>query len=214
MHSEDVIAQLHAMGFQDETLVQTLMHEGKLQEVVAGTYIADPGTPVDFVPLVLKGTLRVVRVDEAHDKELFLYFLREGSTCASTISCCMSSTVAHVEVVAEEDSTLFVLPLKRATEWFDSFPEWRRFVLQSYQQRFEEALQALDSVAFRQLDERLLNYLHERSKALNQTVLPLSHGDIATALHSSREVISRLLKKLENDGRLELGRNRITLLTD
>ena len=204
---------LHSIGFQDEALLKTLLEEGKLREVKAGTYIADPGTPVDFVPLVLSGTLRVARVDAVNDKELFLYFLREGSTCASTISCCMASTVAHVEVVAEEDCVLFILPLQRAAQWFDDFPEWRRFVLRSYQQRFEEALNALDSVAFRQLDERLMAYLHERRSALSQnSVLPLSHGDIATALHSSREVISRLLKKMEIDGRVALGRNRIELL--
>lgn len=214
MDSDALKIKLQSFGFQDNKLIQALLSEGRLKKVSAGTYIADPGTPVDFVPLVLFGTLRVARVDAAHDKELFLYFLREGSTCASTISCCMASTVSHVEVVAEEDSLLFILPLQRAADWFDEFPEWRRFVLQSYQQRFEEALNALDSVAFRQLDERLMAYLQERSNALNQRILPLSHGEIATALHSSREVISRLLKKLENDGRVELGRNRITLLED
>jgi CRP/FNR family transcriptional regulator len=213
MDEEWLRNSLYSIGFQDEALLKTLLKEGTLKEVTAGTYIADPGTPVDFVPLVLSGTLRVARVDAVNDKELFLYFLRAGSTCASTISCCMSSTVAHVEVVAEEDSVLFILPLQRAAQWFDDFPEWRRFVLQSYQQRFEEALNALDSVAFRQLDERLMAYLNERRSALSQNaVLPLSHGDIATALHSSREVISRLLKKLEIDGRVALGRNRIELL--
>lgn len=213
MEKSQLLNHLKSFGFQSELLLKTLLEEGKLKEVAAGTYIADPGTPVDFVPLVLSGTLRVARVDAVNDKELFLYFLREGSTCASTISCCMASTVAHVEVVAEEDSVLFILPLQRALDWFDEFPEWRRFVLQSYQQRFEEALNALDSVAFRQLDERLMTYLNERRNALSQNaVLSLSHGDIATALHSSREVISRLLKKLEQDGRVVLGRNRIELL--
>ncbi len=202
---------LQKFGFSDSLLLDEMLQYGKQRLVTEGTYVADPGTPVDFVPLIIKGTLRVTRVDSENEKELFLYYLTSGTACSSTIGCCMETHSIRVEVVAEEDSELFVLPLRHTLRWFEEYSDWRRFVLMSYQARFEEALQALDSVAFRQLDERLLTFLRERSSALGTSEIPLSHGDIAVALHSSREVISRLLKKMEGEGLVILGRNRIVL---
>ncbi|MDA8788078.1 Crp/Fnr family transcriptional regulator [Schleiferiaceae bacterium] len=199
-------------GFQDPELIEAILQHGRFCSFESGDLIAEPGMPVDFVPMIIKGNLRVMRKDEAHDRELFLYFLTAGSTCSSTINCCMTGKKVTVEVVVEEDSDLICIPNEYASKWIHRYPEWLEFVLRSYQMRFEEALHALDEVAFRQLDERLWNFLVEKSRLNETNTIEMSHSDLAQALHSSREVVSRLLKKLESEDRLELGRNRILIL--
>ncbi|MEK9830187.1 MAG: Crp/Fnr family transcriptional regulator [Schleiferiaceae bacterium] len=199
-------------GFQDEALLADILKHGRFCTFHAGDLIAEPGMPVDFVPLILKGNLRVMRRDDDNDRELFLYFLTAGSTCSSTINCCMTGKRVTVEVVVEEETDMVCIPNEYASSWIKVHPEWLEFVLRSYQLRFEEALHALDEVAFRQLDERLWNFLQEKARLTDGNLVEMSHSELAQALHSSREVVSRLLKKLESENRLELGRNRIQIL--
>lgn len=199
-------------GFQDEALLADIVKHGRFCTFHTGDLIAEPGMPVDFVPLILKGNLRVMRRDDNNDRELFLYFLTAGSTCSSTINCCMTGKRVTVEVVVEEETDMVCIPNEFASSWIKVHPEWLEFVLRSYQLRFEEALHALDEVAFRQLDERLWNFLQEKARLTDGNVVEMSHSELAQALHSSREVVSRLLKKLESEHRLELGRNRIQIL--
>jgi len=208
-HIQSIQAQF---GFQSSELLADIAQYGRFCRFSSGDLIAEPGMPVDFVPLILKGNLRVMRRDEDHDRELFLYFLTAGSTCSSTINCCMTGKKVTVEVVVEEETEMVCIPNASASAWIKTHPEWLEFVLRSYQLRFEEALHALDEVAFRQLDERLWNFLSEKVKLLDSQTVEMSHSDIAQALHSSREVVSRLLKKLESEQRLTLGRNRIEIL--
>ena len=199
-------------GFQSAELLADIERHGHFCTFSRGDLIAEPGMPVEFVPLILKGNLRVMRRDEDHDRELFLYFLTAGSTCSSTINCCMTGKKVTVEVVVEEETEMVCIPNTYASSWIKTHPEWLEFVLRSYQLRFEEALHALDEVAFRQLDERLWNFLLEKAKLSDSQTVEMSHSDIAQALHSSREVVSRLLKKLESEHLLSLGRNRIEIL--
>lgn len=199
-------------GFRDEALLADIVKHGRFCTFHSGDLIAEPGMPVDFVPLILKGNLRVMRRDDDNDRELFLYFLTAGSTCSSTINCCMTGKRVTVEVVVEEETDMVCIPNEFASAWIKVHPEWLEFVLRSYQLRFEEALHALDEVAFRQLDERLWNFLQEKARLTDGNVVEMSHSELAQALHSSREVVSRLLKKLESENRLELGRNRIQIL--
>ena len=199
-------------GFHDEALLADIVKYGRFCTFHSGDLIAEPGMPVDFVPLILKGNLRVMRRDDDNDRELFLYFLTAGSTCSSTINCCMTGKRVTVEVIVEEETDMVCIPNEFASAWIKVHPEWLEFVLRSYQLRFEEALHALDEVAFRQLDERLWNFLHEKARLTDGNVVEMSHSELAQALHSSREVVSRLLKKLESENRLELGRNRIQIL--
>jgi len=124
----------------------------------------------------------------------------------------MTGKRVTVEVVVEEETDMVCIPNEYASAWIKVHPEWLEFVLRSYQLRFEEALHALDEVAFRQLDERLWNFLQEKARLTDGNVVEMSHSELAQALHSSREVVSRLLKKLESEDRLELGRNRIQIL--
>lgn len=196
--------------FSSPGLIQEIAKHGKLYEFDAGDIIIDIGVPVPFVPLIIKGSLRVIRKDD-EDHELLLYFLDSGQTCASSLTCCMNATSSEVEAIAEEDVTLVGIPSQKMDEWFERFPEWKHFVMGSYKARFDELLSTINSIAFTQLDTRLEKYLKEKAKIHQSNTLKTSHQDIATDLNSSREVISRLLKHMERKGHLKLSRNTIEL---
>ncbi|MBM3434476.1 MAG: Crp/Fnr family transcriptional regulator [Bacteroidetes bacterium] len=171
----------------------------------------EPGQVMKYVPIVLNGSLRVARKDENDDRELYLYTLEPGSACSNTFGSIYGQSPS-LEVLAEEDSTVLCVPLHVVQELLLSNSEWLNYILRSYQKRFDEALKALDEVAFRQLDERLLHFLHDKARRSENREVHLSHSEVAQSLNSSREVVSRLLKRLESEGRVKLGRNRIEIL--
>ncbi|MGA1397865.1 MAG: Crp/Fnr family transcriptional regulator, partial [Schleiferiaceae bacterium] len=131
--------------------------------------------------------------------------------CSNTIGSLYGQSPS-LEVLAEEDSTVLCVPIHVVQDLLHRNSEWLNYVLRSYEQRFDEALSALDDVAFRQLDERLLHFLHEKARRSEDREVHMSHFEIAQALNSSREVVSRLLKRLESEGQVRLGRNRIEIL--
>lgn len=200
-----------ALGFASIELAETLAREGRILNYKAGDYVMEPGQPMKYVPIVLEGSLRVARKDDAEDRELYLYTLEPGSACSNTFGSLYGQSPS-LEVLAEEDSTVLCVPIRVVQELLHTNQEWMNFVLRSYQKRFDEALNALDDVAFRQLDERLVHFLVEKARRNDQNEVHMSHFEIAQALNSSREVVSRLLKRLESEGRVRLGRNRIEIL--
>ncbi len=200
-----------ALGFASLELAETLAREGRILNYKAGDYVMEPGQPMKYVPIVLEGSLRVARKDDAEDRELYLYTLEPGSACSNTFGSLYGQSPS-LEVLAEEDSTVLCVPIRVVQELLHTNREWMNFVLRSYQKRFDEALNALDDVAFRQLDEQLLHFLVEKARRNDQNEVHMSHFEIAQALNSSREVVSRLLKRLESEGRVHLGRNRIEIL--
>ncbi len=200
-----------ALGFASLELAETLAREGRILSFRSGDFVMEPGQPMKYVPIVLEGSLRVARKDEAEDRELYLYTLEPGSACSNTFGSLYGQSPS-LEVVAEEDSTVLCVPIAVVQNLLHSNTEWMNYVLRSYQKRFDEALNALDDVAFRQLDERLLHFLHEKARRSDDHTVHLSHFDVAQALNSSREVVSRLLKRLESEGQVKLGRNRIEIL--
>jgi len=200
-----------ALGFASLELAETLAREGRILNYKAGDYVMEPGQPMKYVPIVLEGSLRVARKDDAEDRELYLYTLEPGSACSNTFGSLYGQSPS-LEVLAEEDSTVLCIPIRVVQELLHANQEWMNFVLRSYQKRFDEALNALDDVAFRQLDERLVHFLVEKARRNDQNEVHMSHFEIAQALNSSREVVSRLLKRLESEGRVRLGRNRIEIL--
>lgn len=174
----------------------------------------DKGQPVDFVPLLVSGSMRIVRRDE-DDRELLLYYLSKGETCASSLTCCMDNTTSEVEAIAEEDTVVLAVPSNLLDEWMSVYPEWKAFVMKTYRNRFQELMETIDAIAFHQLDERMMRYFKDRvENQKGDTTLKTSHQEIATDLHSSREVISRLLKEMERKGMVELSRNKVKVLFD
>ncbi|GGZ27299.1 Crp/Fnr family transcriptional regulator [Echinicola pacifica] len=200
-------------GFKDQKLLDAIEEVGQVITMPAGTVLMEPGRTIDRVPLVLEGAIKVLRMDE-EGKELFLYYIYPGETCALSLSCCQSRQLSEIRAVLEEDSLLLTVPAEVHEAWNQSFPDWKNFVSQTYQKRFQEMLKVLDSVAFLKMDQRLVRYLVAKKEKNGGTELHLTHQEIANELGTSREVISRLLKQLEKKKWIELGRNKIDVRAD
>jgi CRP/FNR family transcriptional regulator, anaerobic regulatory protein len=195
----------------DSNLVEELVREGRCMRFRAGDIIIDFGEYIRMVPLVLEGSIKVLRENEEGD-ELFLYFLNSGESCSMSFSCCMADKRSSIRAIAEEDTRILGIPVRYVDEWISRYPVWKNFVLRSYDQRLVELINTIDTIAFKKLDERLLDYLEQKSDTHKTREINVTHQQIAMDLHASREAISRLLKQLEKVGRVELGRNKVTLL--
>ena len=163
------------------------------------------------MPLLISGAIKILREDE-HGEELVLYYLEKGDTCAMTLSCCMGQTKSKIRAVAETNVELIMLPKEKMLEWLGKYKTWQTYILQSYHSRMDELLEAVDTIAFLKMDERLFKYLKDKAMVVHNDVLHVTHKEIAEDLHTSRVVISRLLKKLENEGKIKLFRNSIKVL--
>lgn len=204
------LAQIFNNVFEPE-LIKEFEAKVKVVEAKEGDKIISVGQTVRVIPFLLKGSLKVSRLDDKLN-EIFLYYLNAMEGCAMTFTCCMQQFPSEVQAVAEEDVIYLSIPISVMDEWIVKYPTWKSFVMRTIRSRFNELMHAIDQLAFQKLDERLVNYLKEKSKLTRSAVLNLSHTEIANDLASSREVVSRLLKKLELDGRLLLYRNQIKLL--
>jgi len=194
-------------------LIEAIHKQGKFISLRADDVLLEAGQIVRAFPLVLSGLIKVSRPDE-EGKELLLYYINPGESCAMTFTCCMQQYPSEVRAVAEEDTELLALPVAVMDEWLVKYPSWKSFVMRTIRSRFHELLQTVDQVAFQKLDDRLIHYLKEKAKVTGSPLLNLSHEQIATDLATARVVISRLLKKLENDKKLLLYRNQVRLLKE
>ncbi len=194
-------------------LLDNLLAFGKNLTFKAGEIITEPGQFVKMVPIVLEGSIKILRMDN-DDKELFLYYLQPGDTCALSLTCCSASKPSEIKAIAEEDTTILGVPVQKHEEWLEESTQWKNFVSLTYQQRFQELLVALDAVAFKKMDERLLRYIIAKMKQAKSNELAVTHQSIANELGTSREVVSRLLKQLEKKKWIELGRNIIYVRDD
>lgn len=198
---------------QETELVESIVRSASVRKVSKGETLIDYGAFIQFVPLVVKGLIKVIRENE-EGKELLLYFLSEGNTCAASFSCCMIRKRSEIKAVAEEDSLIIAIPLQAAEEWMGKYPAWRNFVMNVYDQRIFAMIDTIDKLAFARLDEKLWDYLQERVLIRGQVLTNLSHQEIANDLNVSREAVSRLLKKLEQQGKLEIYRSKIVVKED
>lgn len=197
----------------EHDLIAEILEKGKSMSLREGDTLLDIGQTVRVVPLLLEGLLKISRLDE-QGRELLLYYVHAGESCAMSFTCCMPQFPSEVRVVAENDTDFIAIPVSFMDEWFARFPTWKSFVMKTIRNRFNEMLKAIDQIAFQKLDERLVYYLKEKSKVTGSSLINLSHEQIAHELATSRVVISRLLKKLEEDKKLLLYRNQIKLLRE
>ncbi len=181
------------------------------KSIDAGQNFIEIGDEVVQMPLLLSGSLKVVREDN-EGNELLLYYLNGGDTCASTLSCCMDRAKSEVRATVIEKVTSIMVPIRCMEEWMAKYSSWRSFIMLSYRIRFEELLHTIDSIAFKKMDERLEQYLIQLSEEKKTTLLSGTHQEIADDLHTSREVISRLLKQMEKLGKIKLSRNKIEII--
>tara|TARA_R110000772_G_scaffold20517_1_gene57165 strand:+ start:399 stop:1037 length:639 start_codon:yes stop_codon:yes gene_type:complete len=195
----------------EEALLSDISEVGVIKEIPAGEILIDIGSYIKYIPLLLSGAIKILREDEDGD-ELLLYFLEKGDTCAVTLSCCMGQKKSDIRAVAETDTQLIMIPIQKMEEWISTYKSWRDFAFKSYHNRLQEMFIAIDGIAFLNLDERLLKHLHEKAKINQGNEIHSTHQEIAYELHTSRVVVSRLLKKLEKLGKIELHRNNIKVL--
>lgn len=200
-----------AIGFLfDKNLMDELLSVGKYLELQEGSCLLYPGDEVTSVPLIIEGAVKIVREND-EGEELLLYYIESGDTCATTLQCCMRKSKSEIKAVTMEPTSVLIVPHESMESWMNKYPSWRNFILESYHARLKEMMETIDSLTFKRLDERLDEYLKDQAKIYGSLELNNTHQQIAEDLHSSRVVISRLLKRMENDGLIELHRNRIVL---
>ena len=193
----------------EEALMNEILDVSKIHDFKEGDIIIDFGENIKNMPLILTGAIKILRED-FDEGELLLYFIEKGDTCAMSMQCCLGNAKSEIRAIAETNGQLVLIPIAKMNEWLGKYATWRNFVFNSYNNRLKEMLTTIDHLAFMNMDERLLNYLLEKSKinhAKHNT-----HQEIAYDLNTSRVVISRILKALENKGKIKLNRAYIELL--
>lgn len=193
-------------------LIREIFESGELTSFKEGDVIIDYGKYIRMMPIVIKGTVKVFRMDE-RGKEILLYYLSSNESCSMAYSCCLEARKSEVKAIAEDDVELIAIPHDKLDEWLCKYPSWKNYIMRSFNERFLELLKSIESIAFHKLDERLINYLKEKKRMSGSSVIKASHYLIADELATSRVVVSRLLKQLENDGKILLYRNEIKLLS-
>ncbi len=210
MNLDKQFQEAFALVFPAELLEEIRLH-GTFKTVPEGDILIDYGQTVREMPLLISGAVKVMREDEDGD-DLLLYYLESGDTCAMTMNCCLGEKKSEVRAQAEKDCELVFIPVSKMNDWIVKYQAWRTFVLESYNSRMNELLRAIDSLAFMDMHGRVRKYLREKVLANQSEVLSTTHEDIARDLHSSRVVISRILKSLEKQGALRISRNKIEVL--
>lgn len=195
----------------EKNLINEIAQVGTYKEVPEGYKLIEIGDYIKGMPLLISGAIKILREDNDGD-ELLLYYLEKGDTCSMTMACCMGDSKSEIRAITETDSKLIMVPIQKMEEWTVKYKSWRNFVFNSYHERLNELLGTLDSIAFDKMDARLVNYLKEKARINKGEIIKNTHQEIAYELHSSRVVISRLLKKLEQLGSIELHRNYIKIL--
>lgn len=206
----DIIKENYSTIFE-EKLLEEIAQVARIYDFKEGDVLIDFGDYIKNMPLLLKGAIKILRED-FDEGELLLYFIEKGDTCAMTMACCLGDTKSEIKAVAETDVKLIMIPVSKMEEWLGKYKSWRNFVFNSYNNRLKEMLTAIDNLAFMNMDERLLNYLFEKAKINKTNYVQNTHQEIAYDLHTSRVVISRLLKALENEGRIKLHRASIEIV--
>lgn len=194
-------------------LVKEMSQFGEMKFFKEGDIIIDYGKYIRMMPIVVKGTIKVFRMDDT-GKEILLYYLSSNESCSMAYSCCVEAKKSEVKAIAEDEVELIAIPHIKLDEWLCKYPSWKNYIMRSFNERFLELLKSIESIAFHKLDERLIAYLKEKKRLSGSNVIKASHYVIADELATSRVVVSRLLKHLENDGKILLYRNEIKLLKD
>lgn len=196
----------------DGDLLEEIVSVGKMMRLKEGEVLMEYGKQIRFMPLILSGSVKVMKRDDDNN-EILLYYISSNESCAMAYSCCMENKLSEIRAIAEDEVELITIPHEKLDGWLVKYPIWKSYIFNSFTQRFNELLKSVESIAFHKLDERLISYLKKKSDVAGKTSLQLSHNQIADDLGTSRVVISRLLKHLENEKKIILYRNEIKLLS-
>ena len=207
MLTESIRDQIQFLG---EELVSEMDSGSKLLEVPKGTEILHVGQYVKVIPLVLNGRIRVFISEE--DKELLLYYIQPRESCIMSFSAGIDNSPSMINAVCIEDTTLLAMPVDKVNVWASKYPSLIRLLYSQFNIRYLDLIETINQVIFKKLDDRLLSYLSNLSKLQDSRILDVRHHQLANELGTAREVISRILKKLEEEGTIIQRTNGIELL--
>jgi CRP/FNR family transcriptional regulator len=176
-----------------------------------GEVILQENAHIRSIPIVTSGSIRVMR-SEGDEKEILLYYIKAGESCIMSFLGGLHNDTSKVKAIAEETTDILFVPVNKVKELIREFPEWLDYIFRLYHQRFEELLEVVNAVAFKKMDERLLLFLEKKAEVTQSNILSVTHEQLATELGTARVVVSRLLKQMEVEGLVKLGRNKITLV--
>lgn len=194
----------------EKELIDEIVEIGIYRVIASGETLIDIGDNMTHVPLILKGAVKIIREDKKGD-EIALYFLEGGDTCAISFVNCINKSKSMFRGIAEKETEGIFVPVSKIDDWLVKYKSWRRFIIDSYHMRLIEMVESIDSLAFMKLDDRLLKYLTDKVKIMQDNTLIITHQEIADDINTSRVVVSRLLKILENQGKVIIRRNRIII---
>jgi CRP/FNR family transcriptional regulator len=199
-----------------DKIFQTLLSKqidiyGQPKTFPAETVILNEDSYIKFIPIVLEGSLKVLRTEE-DGREILLYYIKPGESCIMSFLGGLHNETSKIRAVVEEEAKILLIPVEKANEWVKEFPEWTDFIFKLYHKRFEELLQVVNAIAFQKMDSRLLHLLKQKSDLFKSKELSVTHQQLADELGSTREVVSRVIKQMENEGLVRLARNKISLM--
>ncbi len=192
-------------------VTEQLQKYGINKTYAEGSVIIQEHNYINSIPIVLSGSIRVMRVDD-EGRELLLYYIKAGESCIMSFLSGLHQDTSKIKAIAEEDTELLFVPIEKVSLLIKEFPEWLDYIFKLYHKRFEELLEVVNAVAFKKLDQRLLDFIKNKSSLGNTKEIHITHEQIANELGTARVVVSRLLKQLEEEGIIQLGRNKISLV--
>ena len=192
-------------------MIASVMAIGIPKSFAEGDIILNENAHIRSIPIVTRGSIRVMR-SEGDEKEILLYYIKSGESCIMSFLGGIHNDTSKVKAVAEEETDILFIPVNKVKELIKEYPEWLDYIFRLYHQRFEELLEVVNAVAFKKMDERLLLFLEKKASISNSRILSVTHEQLAAELGTARVVVSRLLKQMEVEGLVKLGRNKITLL--
>jgi CRP/FNR family transcriptional regulator len=196
--------------FQSD-LVKEIENSGNLKHFEAGDTIVNMDSYIKHIPVVISGSMKVIRT-EVDGREILLYYLTPGESCIVSILAGMKNDTSKIKAIVEEDAEIMLIPADKAKEWVRKYPEWTDFIFNLYQKRFEELLEVVNSVAFQKIDTRLLHLIKQKTQLYQSKEISVTHQQLADELGITREATSRVLKQMEKENLLILSRNKIELL--
>ena len=201
----------HFSKIFEKELLDEIIEIGSYKTFAKNDVFINIDDKLTHIPLVIDGVIKIVREEKDND-EIFLYYLEKGDTCSISFSNCINQNNSIFRGIVEKDSTCIMIPVNKVEDWLIKYKTWREFIIDSYHYRLIEMVNTINSLAFMNLDSRLNNYLLSKVKIMKNKILATTHQQIANDLNTSRVVVSRLLKKMENSGRIKMGRNKIRVV--
>jgi CRP/FNR family transcriptional regulator, anaerobic regulatory protein len=192
-------------------LKQQLQEYGVVKHFAEGEVVLSEGAYIKAVPIVQKGSIRVMRTDES-GREILLYYVDAGESCVMSFLGGLQNDDCKLKVIAEKETELLMVPVDKIQLLINEYPEWLSYIFRLYHQRFEELLNVINSVTFKKMDERMLTFIQKKCEHAHSKTITITHEQLANELGTVRVVVSRLLKQMEIENLVVLGRNKITLL--